>query len=77
MLLIVHLGIMEIIGVFVRLEKWTFEFPDRLEASIHHSLTSRALLLTVRVLSLLILCFRYVLSILTYRSAFNILEYLT
>ena len=68
---------MEIIGVFVRLEKWIFEFPDRLEVSIHHSLTSRPLLLAVRTLSLLLLSFRYVLSILTYRSAFNILEYLT
>lgn len=71
------LVIMEIIAVFVRLEKWIFEYPERVEISIHHSLTSRTLLLAVRVLSLLLLSFRYVLSILTYHSAFNILEYLT
>lgn len=71
------LVIMEIIAAFVRLEKWIFEFPDRLEVNIHHSLTSKCLLLAVRVFSLLLLSFRYVLSILTYHSAFNILEYLT
>ena len=69
--------IMEIIAAFRRLEKWTFEYPGRVEASVHHSLTSRPLLLAVRVLSLLVLSFRYVLSMLTYHSAFNILEYLT
>lgn len=68
---------MEIIAAFERLEKWTFEFPDRVEVSIHHSLTSRSLLFAVRNMALLVLSFRYILSILTYNSAFNIVEYLT
>lgn len=54
-----------------------FDYPNRVEVDIHHSLTSRPLLFAARILSLLILSFRYVLSILTYNSAFNIVEYLT
>jgi len=58
--------------------RWVFDYPERVDVSIHNSLTNRRLLLAVRVISLLILSFRYVIQIAKYYdSAFNIAEYLT
>jgi hypothetical protein len=69
---------MDIVGVFRGVGRWVFIYPDRIDISPHHSLTSPAALLVVRAVAFAVLSFRYCLQIFDYyASAFNIVEYLT
>jgi hypothetical protein len=61
---------MKITSGYRSLSTWLFDYPEKLDINIHDSLTSRPVLIIGRFIALLILSYRYILSIVVYDSSF-------